>query len=199
MKTYRSLLGLLMIVTVALALYIPSVTAQAAPVGCMDSSPSGGSYTVTICITSPADGSSLTGNATVTATASVVGTNPGVQRMVFNLGTGYLLTDYTSPYTFTLPTNKWADGSYTLSASALMRDGFTTAQAQIAVSFNNGNATAPVNTSTFTPSTGNPRQRPALCGGSRRGWRQRRDQLHQCGQPGHLAQPEPVPVPGGCL
>ncbi len=113
-------------------------------------------YTVTICITSPANGSNLSGNANVTATASVVGATVGVQRMIFNLGTGYLLTDYSSPYTFILPSNKWADGNYTLYASALMRDGFTTAKASIAVGFTNGNKKAPVNTGTFTPSTGNP-------------------------------------------
>jgi hypothetical protein len=110
---------------------------------------------VNICITSPANAASLTGNATVTATATITsGTNPGVQRMIFNLGTGYLLTDFSSPYTFTLPTAKWADGSYMLYASALMRDGFATAQASIAVTFSNGNSTAPVNTNHFTPSSG---------------------------------------------
>ncbi len=63
---------------------------------------------------------------TVTATATVTGTNPGIQRMVFYLTGGvYLLTDYQSPYTFTLATTKWVDGLYALSVSALMRDGFT--------------------------------------------------------------------------
>ena len=128
---------------------------RAASGGCASSSPASAEYTVNICITSPADGDSLTGNATVTATATITsGTNPGVQRMIFYLGTSYLLTDFSSPYTFTLPTAKWADGSYTLYASALMRDGFTTAQASIAVTLSNGNATAPVNTNHFTPSTG---------------------------------------------
>ena len=115
MKSFRVLSSLIISATLLPSLFNPSFTAQAATVGCTDSIPPAGNYTVTICITSPANGSILIGNATVTATASVVGANPGVQRMVFNLGPSYLLTDYSSPYTFTLPSNKWVDGSYTLS------------------------------------------------------------------------------------
>jgi hypothetical protein len=154
MKTLRVLSGLMITMTLTLSLFNSSIAAQAATVGCTSSSPASSAYTVTVCLTSPSDGSSLAGDAIVTATASVTGTNPGVQRMIFNLNTSYLLTDYSSPYTFNLPTNKWADGSYILYVAALMRDGFTTAQAQIAVSFNNGNATTPVNTGSFQPSSG---------------------------------------------
>ena len=155
MKSLRILSFLIIILAVSLSNYNAPSAVRAATVGCASSSPSSGKYTVNICITSPAKAASLTGNATVTATATITsGTNPGVQRMIFNLGTGYLLTDFSSPYTFTLPTAKWADGSYMLYASALMRDGFATAQASIAVTFSNGNSTAPVNTNHFTPSSG---------------------------------------------
>ena len=74
----------------------------------------------------------------MTASIEVTGKNPGVKRMKFNLGRSYLLTDFTNPYTFSLPTNKWADGPYTLYATVLMQDGFTSAQAEIPVSFSNG-------------------------------------------------------------
>ena len=48
------------------------------------------------------------GRHRVTATtAPVAGTNPGVQRMVFWLDGQYLLTDFSPPYTFTLPTSKF--------------------------------------------------------------------------------------------
>ena len=155
MKSLRILSFLIIVLAVSLSNYNAPSAVRAATVGCASSSPSSGKYTVNICITSPANAASLTGNATVTATATITsGTNPGVQRMIFNLGTGYLLTDFSSPYTFTLPTAKWADGSYMLYASALMRDGFATAQASIAVTFSNGNSTAPVNTNHFTPSSG---------------------------------------------
>ena len=122
--------------------------------GCTTSSPVSAAYTVKLCFTSPESGSSLSGNASVTASIEVTGKNPGVKRMKFNLGKKYLLTDFTNPYTFSLPTNKWADGTYTLYVTVLMQDGFTSAQAEIPVSFSNGNVKAPVNTVSFTPSTG---------------------------------------------
>ncbi len=152
-----AILAILFIPLAQSSLNIQEVQAQAAlAAGCTASSPSSGAYTVTICITSPANGSTVSGNVTTTATASVTGTNPGVQRMVFNLNGAYLLTDYQSSYTFILPTTKWVDGSYTLSASALMRDAFTTAQATVSVNFNNGISSPPVNTNQFQPSSGIP-------------------------------------------
>jgi hypothetical protein len=155
MKTLRILSILIIALALTLSNFNAPIPVRAATVGCASSSPSTGKYTVNICITGPANNANLTGNASVSATFTITkGTNPGIQRMIFNLGTGYLLTDYSSPFTFTLPTAKWADGSYTLYASALMRDGFTTAQASIAVNFNNGNATAPVNTNHFTATSG---------------------------------------------
>ncbi len=129
----------------------------AAPANCADSLSSSTLYMVRVCITSPVNGDILSTNATITATASVLsGPNPGVQRMTFYLNTTYLLTAFTSPYTFTLPTSKYVDGSYTLSGQALMRDGFTTSQASISILLSTGTSTPPVNTNTFTPTSGNP-------------------------------------------
>jgi hypothetical protein len=132
----------------------PTSTSTSPLTGCATSSPSSGAYTATVCFTAPANGASLSGNVAVTATVSVTGTNPGVQRMVFYLNGSYLLTDYQSAYAFTLPTPNWVDGSYTLSVEALMRDGFTTQQAGITVQFNNGVTTPPVNKNTFQPTSG---------------------------------------------
>jgi hypothetical protein len=157
MKTLRILSILIIALALSLSNFNAPLTVKAATLGCAVSGPSSGNYTVNVCITSPANGANLTGNATVTATATVTvssGSNPGVQEMIFYLGSSYLLTDYSSQYTFTLPTAKWADAGYTLYANALMRDGFDTTQALIAVTFNNGNATAPVNTNQFSPSSG---------------------------------------------
>jgi hypothetical protein len=158
-KAEMKKLHILSIFIIILALSLSNLNTpfpvNAATLGCASSSPSSGKYTVNICITSPANATSLSGIATVSATATITsGTNPGVQRMIFNLGSSYLLTSFSSPYTFTLPTQKWADGSYTLYASALMRDGFTSAPASIAITFSNGNATAPVNPNHFSPSSG---------------------------------------------
>lgn len=129
--------------------------AQTSPV-CNSSGPASGAYTVTLCLTAPSAGAVLVGASQVTVTLSVTGTNPGVRRMVFNLNNGYLLTDYQSPYTFSLPTQKYADGTVPLKVQAVMRDGFTTQFTSQDVTFANGNASAPVNGNSFTPSTGRP-------------------------------------------
>jgi Bacterial Ig domain/Fibronectin type III domain/Calcineurin-like phosphoesterase len=138
-------------VAVAGSTGISPAMAQAA---CATSGPAGGAYAVTVCLTAP--GATVTGSATVTATATVTGTNPGIQRMVFTLDGSDLLTDFQSPYTWTLDSTRWQDGSYALQASALMRDGFTTSLTTQNVTFSNGITSPPVNTSTFTPTTGTP-------------------------------------------
>jgi fibronectin type 3 domain-containing protein len=151
---------------VALVLALTSVTAVAtALVGtsaadaaavCQDSSPAG-TYVVRICLSAPADGSTLSGKVAVTATASVVsGTGPGFQRMVFSLNGQYLLTDYSRPYTFTLDTRRFVDGSYTLAVHGLLRDTKTTPDTTIGLTFANGITTVPVNTGSWTPPQGNP-------------------------------------------
>lgn len=74
---------------------------------------------------------------------------------MYYINNAYLLTDFQSPYTFSLPSMKWQDGAYTLSVEALMRDGYTTAnRANLSLSFNNGNKRPPVNHNTFTPTSG---------------------------------------------
>lgn len=111
-------------------------------------------YTVTVCVTNPAHGATLSGVQTISASASVIGSNPGVQRMIFYLGGEYLLTDYQSPYIFNLPTDRFVDGGRSLAVAALMRDGFTSQQASINITFDNGVTTPPVNNNSFTPSSG---------------------------------------------
>ena len=149
-RRFDALQGLL-----AVFLFItPTVTpAQAGGNGCMASNPAG-TYTVTVCITVPADNAVVSGNTTVTATASVTGTNPGVQKLLFYLDGQYLLTDYTSVYTFVLPTTKFVDGNRSLQVEAKMRDGLTSAQAAIHMTFNNGISQPPVNNNSYTVAPG---------------------------------------------
>jgi hypothetical protein len=124
---------------------------------CASSTPSSGAYTVTLCFTTPSSGSTVSGPVTVTATVSVTGSNPGVQRLIFYINSAYLLTDFLTPFSFVLPTVKWQDGVYTLGVVALMKDGYTTTiQPTIVLNFSNGNAQPPVNHNTFTPSWTNP-------------------------------------------
>jgi hypothetical protein len=120
---------------------------------CATSGPTSGAYTITVCLTSPTT-TTLSGNVTVTATVSETGTKPGIQHMLFNLNSTYLLTDYQSPYTFTLPSAHFVDGSYTISALPKLGTGFTPTPAKMTVRFNNGNTTPPVNHNTFTPALG---------------------------------------------
>ncbi len=107
-------------------------------------------YVVTICISAPAPGATVSGDAQTAATVSVSGTSPGIQRVVFSLDSGYLLTDFSAPYTFLLPSAMWVDGSYTLSASASMRDGVTSNSASIGLTFANGVKKPPTPPSDFS-------------------------------------------------
>jgi len=150
---FRVLLALIVLVSV-------TVTPSQKPVlaagnVCETSSPHPNpQYAVTVCITVPANGAVLTGAASVTATVSITGTNPGVQKLLFYLGGQYLLTDYTSAYSFTLPTTKFVDGNRFLEVEAKLRDGFTSTRAAVSVTFNNGISQPPVNNNNYTISTG---------------------------------------------
>jgi hypothetical protein len=129
-------------------------SASAAGAECNTSSPVSASYAVTVCITDPIDSAVLSGNASATATVSVTGTNPGIQKLIFYLGGQYLLTDYASSYTFTIPTTKFVDGARLLEVEAHMRDGFISARGAVNITFNNGITEPPVNTNTFSPAAG---------------------------------------------
>ena len=48
---------------------------------------------------------------------------------MFSINNGIFLTDFQSPYSFSLPTQKWQDGSYSIYPVVYMRDGYTTANA----------------------------------------------------------------------
>jgi Calcineurin-like phosphoesterase/Bacterial Ig domain/Putative Ig domain len=115
---------------------------------------SGPSYAATVCFTQPVDGATLTGDASITASVSVNGIHPGIQKVVFRLDGGYLLTGYSAPYTFSLPTDRFVDGARVLEVEAVMRDGFVTQRSSVDVTFSNGITEPPVNNNTFTPATG---------------------------------------------
>lgn len=121
---------------------------------CVTSSPNSGVYTVTPCITLPAAGATLGGLQTVSVVVTVTGTNPGISKLIFYLNGEYLLTDFQSPYTFTLPTADWVDGGKTMAVEVSMRDGFTSQRSSIFLVFSNGVTQPPVNTNTFTPTAG---------------------------------------------
>lgn len=135
---------------VALSLALGNATSPAlAAATCASSGPA--TYTVTVCINAPANGATVTGNAAVSADVTISGTSPGVQRMRFSLDGGYLITDFEPPYAFQLPSANWVDGSHSLAAKALLRDGFTSANTTITLTFANGVTQPPPLPTGFTP------------------------------------------------
>ena len=139
----------------AAASAVPGIIPGASAAGnCSTSSPAGNAYSVNLCISAPAAGATIAGSATVTGTLTVTGTNPGVQELVFTLNGAPLIWDFQSPYTFSLDSTRWVDGTYPLQVYAIMRDGFNTAQAAENLTFSNGITAPPVNSNTFTPATG---------------------------------------------
>lgn len=111
-------------------------------------------YTVTLCIEVPLNGAIVSGDVTSTATVSISGTSPGVRRVVFYLDGTYVLTDFAAPFTFSLPSSNWVDGTYTLQVEALLRDNYKTPRTGVTVTFANGVTSPPTNTAHFTPSQG---------------------------------------------
>ena len=140
----------------ALAITGVAQAPAAATATCATSQPSGNAYSVTLCITAPAAGATVTGSTTVSSTVSVTGTNPGVRELVFTLNGSALLWDFQSPYTWTVDTTRWVDGIYSLQVYAIMRDGFNTSQTAESMTFSNGITTPPTNQNTFTPNPGTP-------------------------------------------
>lgn len=119
-----SKLFLAIILLVNLSVSSPVLSALAAGSNCVTSSPPGGAYSVTPCITVPVNGAVVSGLQTVSAVVTVTGTNPGISKLIFYLNGEYLLTDIQTPFSFTLPTADWVDGGKTLSVEVLTKDGF---------------------------------------------------------------------------
>lgn len=98
-------------------LMFPGVPARAS--ACRTSGP--GTYTVTLCITSPSEGDTLVGTTLVSATVSV-SDGRKVRSVKFTVDTGYVLTDFEAPFTFKLPTERWTDGPHEIRAKAMIQD-----------------------------------------------------------------------------
>ncbi len=121
-------------------------------------------YSVKVCLTSPAAGATLTGEATITATVTITGTSPGLAKNEFTLNGDYLLTDFQSPYTFSLRTSDFADGSYTLGVSAILRDGYIPPPTTMSLTFDNDMSGPRVNSGSWPEptATARPWQTPTI-------------------------------------
>src|ERR1041384_8220116 len=151
-KKIGRLLAQILLMSLMMGLF--QFPALAAGNACHTSNHPSGVYSVTVCITGPADGSTISGARNVTATVSTVGTNSGVAKLIFYLGGEYLLTDFQTPFSFDLPTTKWVDATRLLEVEVLMKDSFTSQRASISVTFVNGIVQPPGNNNTFTPTSG---------------------------------------------
>ncbi len=109
---------------------------------------------MTLCITAPGDNATLTGTTDVTLEVTQDSNSPGIRRAYFTLNGSRLITDFTSPYTFTLDTARFGDGTYELGATTLMRDNWESAAANITLTFANGYQTPPPNPNQFVPTQG---------------------------------------------
>jgi fibronectin type 3 domain-containing protein len=153
MRRVRRLLPLLLACALVTGLF-GARPQPAAAASCATSGPSTGTYLVTVCLTQPVSGAFVSGDITVTASVTTSGAAPRVQRLIYSLDGTYLLTEFFSPYTFRLPTRQWADGQHTLSASALMSDGFTSAPTSITLFLQNGMSSPPPIPTGFQPTSG---------------------------------------------
>src|SRR5437870_901881 len=138
------------------AMLLSSSEPASAAGSCQTSGPSSGAYTVTVCITQPGDGSTVSGAVPVTATATISGSSPGIDWPTFNLDGSYFTISWYTPAQITIPTAKYVDGSHTLGFYAKMNDGFNSAMATVRLVFSNGVTSPPVNTNTFHPTFSTP-------------------------------------------
>ena len=138
------------------------LAATTAPPNCIEDGPANGAFLIRLCLTAPVS-STVTDDVTVAAEVEVLppGVNPLVRRMVFYLDGAPLLTDYSAPYEFVLPSAKWADGEYLLEVEDLTRyvdpvtlAPFTTARASMELAFTNGNLAPLTNSNVFAPTQG---------------------------------------------
>ena len=111
-------------------------------------------YTVTLCISVPSDGANVTGDTTVTAGVSGSPQSPGVQSIEFVLDKTHIITDFSAPFTFQLPSAHFINGTRTLFVQATMRDNFTTDPTSIQLVFDNDVRRLPVTNTSFTPTSG---------------------------------------------
>ena len=159
--TLRSLLTVLMLLAFMAPLHLlspVSSAAAAASTACATGGPASGAYTAQVCLTVSGK-NSLTGNATLTTTISAVsGTMPAVPKVEGKIIKGVptnsassVLSDYAAPFTFTLPTARWTDGTYQLFSITTFADGTIVNSPFMQFTFANGVTVAPSSNGSWTP------------------------------------------------
>jgi fibronectin type 3 domain-containing protein len=153
-KTLLSMVAATTLLTVAGT--IGSVLPAAATTACRTTS-SGAGWSVDVCLTVATAGGAASGDAQVVATATTVGTGaPRVAKLEFDLRGEHLLTDYEAPYSFTLHTSDFVDGSAVLVASAVLRDGSRSDPTSLTAAFSNGITVQPGPVGGYAPPSAPP-------------------------------------------
>ena len=115
-----------------------SFVAQAAGPICTEDAPENESYVITLCLSEPFENEELSGEVTITVDIEIEGEDPRIQRVMFYLDEEeYLLTDYSPPYTFVLPSTYYDNGAHQLSIEVLMRDKFLATGPKVELQFEN--------------------------------------------------------------
>lgn len=132
--------------------------ALAQDAGCVAGGPETSAYVVRVCLTGPGNSAVLDGHVQVGATVEVVrGVPPPVKFVQFfftkrSLGASAgVLRDFIDPYAFTLPTERWADGTYRLEVDVMFDDAYTTPKAGTEVTTQNGVSRLPISTGRWNP------------------------------------------------
>jgi len=152
-RTVATIAGAALVLLVFLFARSDSVQAASS---CQASGPSSGSYTVTVCITQPADGSVVSGALPVTVNMSTSGNTPSLNWFGLYLDGGYFTMAATPPYQVTVPTAHYVDGLHALAVEADMSDHFNSSRVTVNLVFANGVTSPPVNTNTFKPAFTSP-------------------------------------------
>lgn len=112
-------------------------------------------YSIQVCVTAPAAGATVSGDVGVTVSTKVLSGKASVQKTITTLDGGYLITDFQTPYGYTLRTPWWADGAHTLAVKAYLRDGNVTNAVSETLTFANGvTSPPPASGSSFGPTGG---------------------------------------------
>jgi len=112
------------------------------------------SYSVQLCLNQPDADSVVSGNVSVSASATILSGSARVARFVYTIDGVYTLTDFMRPSNFVLPTAHWVDGAHNLSVSAVMSSGSHTSSTSETVTFANGITVVPPNTNSPTITSG---------------------------------------------
>lgn len=110
---------------------------------CATSSPASGAFSATVCIGGVLPGATVSGETAVTVTVSVTPART-VKTVRLFIGPEYVATDLASPWSVVIPTERWTDGSHTIQAQAVVKNGtrwWSSAKTSVAAVFSNPSAT----------------------------------------------------------